>query len=264
MTEKMAFSVCSLDVDRHQELGSFMHRVLEVESSVWRVLNTLTLQSEVEMRPQCDFSKNKFGMAVWLKESKQRNLLKQLDPTLPSNYVDAEVSLVLERFQSLLTQVSRQFSGDAASSFIAEDVGGRTLTVGDLMRVCKKLAADGDTAEIRDACGTAWSAQVQSRSPRLASNEVQELVALPIKVGNDRADFRLAHPRDLSLPLRGSIVEGNWIPLVDPGFHDRLCAAMRKNQWLWVTCNVALHPSGYLKQLEIVGLQDYDVFAGGK
>jgi len=231
---------------------------------VWRVLNTLALQSDVEMRPQCDFSKNKFGMAVWLKESKQRNLLKQLDPTLPSNYVEAEVKLVLQRFQSLLTQVSRQFSGDAASSFIAEDMSGRTLSVGDLMRVCKKLAADGDRAEIRDACGTAWSAQIQSRSPRLASNEVQELVALPIKVGNDRADFRLAYPRDMSLLLRGSIVEGSWIPLVDPGFHDRLCAAMRKNQWLRVTCNVTLNPSGYLKQLEVVGLQDYDVFAGGR
>ena len=264
MTEKMAFSVCSLDVDGHQELGSFVKRLLALESSVQRVLDTLGLQSDVEIRPQYDASRNKFGLSIWLKQAKQRNFLHQMDPTLPSNYVDAEVSLVLERFQDLLTQVNRQFSGAAASNFVAEDVVNRTLSVGELMRVCKKLAANDDKAKIQGACGTAWSADLRSRSPRLASNEIQELVALPIKVGNDRADFRLAYPRDMSLLLRGSIVEGSWIPLVDPGFHDRLCAAMRKNQWLRVTCNVALHPSGYLKQLEVVGLQDYDVFAGGR
>ena len=69
------------------------------------------------------------------------------------------------------------------------------------------------------------------------------MVALPTKVGNDSVDFRLAHPKDMSLLQRESIVEGNWIPLVDPDFYDRLSAAMRKNQWLRVTCNVELHPS---------------------
>ncbi|OSZ72965.1 hypothetical protein [Hydrogenophaga sp. IBVHS1] len=261
MIEKKAFSVCSLDVDGHQELGSFVKRLLALESSVQRVLDTLGLQSDVEIRPECDASRNKFGLSIWLKEAKQRNFLKQMDPTLPSNYVDAEVKLVLERFQDLLTQVNRQFSGVAASNFVAEDVGNRTLSVGELMRVCKKLAANDNKAKIQGACGTAWSADLRSLSPRLASNEIQELVALPVKVGNDRADFRLAHPKGMSLLLRDSEVEGTWIPLVDPDFYDRLCAAMQKNQWLKITCNVALHPSGYLKQLVIVGLQQYDVFA---
>jgi hypothetical protein len=139
MIEKKAFSVCSLDVDGHQELGSFVKRLLALESSVQRVLDTLGLQSDVEIRPECDASRNKFGLSIWLKEAKQRNFLKQMDPTLPSNYVDAEVKLVLERFQDLLTQVNRQFSGVAASNFVAEDVGNRTLSVGELMRVCKKL-----------------------------------------------------------------------------------------------------------------------------
>jgi len=132
------------------------------------------------------------------------------------------------------------------------------LSTGDLKRICKKLAPQGDRAQIKNAAGASWSANFGTPKVARGSTEPLDLFVRPIMVGLDAVLLRPDPRRRSDLLLRSSLVRGTWVPLIDPDFCDRFWMATKKQRWLHISCRVYLHPSGYVKNLEIIEFEDYE------
>lgn len=255
MTEVKVLAICSLGLEQPQRLASFMLKVGQLSSAVEKILSRLKLHSVIEVRPELD-DMNRFGLSVWLSESNQLSLTKELDPPDSPGILDREAEIVLACVQGLLAQVNRRFGGIPLSNLFSDDTRHLSLSAGEILRISRQLAPDRDEAHVRDSSGAVASANHLKVGSRLFSNEPQEFLALPKMVGRDVVDLHLRRTWGPELPLSRLQAVGTWMPMLHPDFKERLWTAMNEARWLRVSCFVLLQPSGEVKGLDIRALQE--------
>lgn len=262
MNPTTIFSVLALDLQGSQEWDLWMEKCNSLAAGIRSLLEPLKLKSEVILTRVSDDGSKRFGIAASLGPGKQRNFLAPLESSIGQhlNYMELEASAAMDHVRSCLALVNQSSVGptQAAGGTPSASVGrhGIEMNVHQLTKICTKLTAKGEPARIRSSRGEVWAANVRARHLRLASDTPMKLIALPTKVGNSCADFRIESLRASNLKARNSTILGTWGPLFNPDWSDDLYSTMKRKQWLELTCAAVLHPSGFVKELQLYGIEE--------
>lgn len=259
MNPTTIFSVLALDLQGSQEWDLWMEKCNGLAVGIRSLLAPLKLKSKINLTRIFDEKSKRFGIAVSLGPGKQRNFLAPLESSIGQhlNYVELEESAAMDHVRSCLALVNQsslgptQGAGGTPSALVG--LYGIEMNVHQLTKICAQLAAKGEPARIRSSRGEVWTANVRARHLRLASDAPMTLIALPTKVGNSCADFRVESLHASNLKARRSTISGTWGPLFNPDWSDALFSAMKRKQWLEITCAAVLHPSGFVKEMQLFG-----------
>ncbi|MDP3348247.1 MAG: hypothetical protein Q8S92_04530 [Hydrogenophaga sp.] len=261
MNQTTIFSVLALDLQGSHDWDTWMKKCTDLEAGIHSLLRPLNLKSDIILRQVFDEKSRRFGITASLGPGKQRNFLSPLEHSIGarSEYRDLEARVAMDHVRSCLASVNRRpmISSSGSMSSTAASPHGIEMDSHQLTTICAKLAAKGEQAQVRDARGAVWTANVRTRHLRLASDEPMKLTALPTKVGNSSADFRVESLRVSSLKSRSSTLIGTWGPLFNPDWSDAFFSAMKRKQWLEITCAAVLHPSGFVKELRLYGFEEW-------
>lgn len=262
MNPTTIFSVLALDLQGSQEWDLWMENCNGLAAGIRSLLEPLKLKSEVILTQIFDERSKRFGIAAALGPGKQRNFLAPLESSIGEhlNHRELEACAAMDHVRSCLALVNQsslcptQGTGGTPSASVGRH--GIEMNVRELTKICAQLAPKDDLARIRGSRGEVWTANVRARHLRLASDAPMTLIALPTKVGNSCADFRIESLRASNLKARNPTILGTWGPLFNPDWSDDLYSAMKRKQWLELTCAAVLHPSGFVKELQLYGIEE--------
>lgn len=259
MNPTTIFSVLALDLQGSQEWGLWMGNCNSLAAGIRSLLAPLNLKSEVILTQIFDERSKRFGIAASLGPGKQRNFMAPLESSIgeSSNYMELEGQAAMDHVRASLALVNQSSLCSTRETFgtpsALHGLYGIEMNVHQLTKICAKLAAKGEPARIRGSRGEVWTANVRGRRLRLATDAPMTLIALPTKVGNSCADFRIESLRASNLKARNPTILGTWGPLFNPDWSDALYSAMKRKQWLEITCAAVLHPSGFVKEMQLFG-----------
>lgn len=213
MNQTTIFSVLALDLQGSHDWESWKKKCTDLEAGIHSLLLPLNLKSDIILRQVFDEESRRFGITASLGAGKQRNFLSSLEHSIGarSEYRDLEARAAMDHVRSCLASVNRRPMISSTRSTAAGQHG-IEMDAHQLTTICAKLAAKGDQAQVRDARGAVWTANVRTRHLRLASDGPMKLTVLPTKVGNSSADFRVELLRASNLKSRSSTLTGTWGP----------------------------------------------------